>query len=332
MVMVLFFSLREAHEVGEIIVESSIFKNWTKKQTTDFLNGFMIAEHALPDMEIFSEHALEELLETHPDELSMVYAMPKKATGNDSFREGDLRGSKGKDIIEAVSKGHLWVQLLKLNSANPAFKKLEKQIISEFKNNVPGLKIFGCRMSLLISSPDIHVSYHADIPRNALWQIRGSKKIYIYPVEDQFISEQDLEGVYLGETQEAIKYEKEFDQHASIVDLKPGMMVTWPINGPHRIVNDDNLSVSLAMEYFEPVAWFRYAVFYTNGVMRRRFGLPMKSKKTSGPRMWIKTITSTVFKVLRIQKKHQHARYLTFKIDPSSSTGFSEIPKQLRSF
>lgn len=309
-----------------------IFKNWNNQLTTDFRKGFMLAAHTLPSMEMFSDEALQGLLKTHPDNLSMVYAMPVDATGYDSFREGDLRGTTGKDIIAAVRRGHLWVQLLKLNKVNPEFKKLEQKIITELKNHIPDLRIYGCKISLLISSPGIHVSYHADIPRNALWQIRGSKKVYVYPVQDQFITEQDLEGVYLGETQEAIKYEEEYDHHATVVDLQPGMMVTWPINGPHRIENDNSLSVSMVMEYFEPEAWYRYAVYYTNGVMRRRFGITMKSRETSGPVMWIKAISSSLFKVLRIQKKYQHTRYLTFKIDPLSATGYSDIPAQIRSF
>lgn len=86
------------------------------------------------------------------------------------------------------------------------------------------------------------------------------------------------------------------------------------------------------MEYFEPVAWFRYAVFYTNGVMRRRFGMPMKSNNTAGLGMWIKAISSTCFKLFKIQKKYQHTRYLTFKIDPASEMGFIEIERQERSF
>ncbi len=281
---------------------------------------------------MFSDAALAKLIEKHPDELSMVYAMPTDTAGAKQFREGDLRGVAGKAVIEAVRNGQLWVQLLRLNKVNPKFAALEKQIIHEMKQHVPGLKIFGCRLSLLISSPSIHVSYHADIPRNALWQIRGGKKVYVYPVAEKYISEEALEAVYLGETQETIPYDPEFDADATVVDLRPGMMVTWPINGPHRIVNDDELSVSMVMEYFEPVAWFRYAVYYTNGVMRRRFGRAARSTRTSGPVMWGKALSSAVFKLLGVRKQHRHTRYLTFRIDPGSQTGYSEIPKIVRDF
>lgn len=310
----------------------TVFKDFSAQQTADFRRGLMVGEHALPEMQMFSDEALAQLIEKHSDGLSMVYAMPTDAVGQKRFREGDLRGVDGQSVIEAVRNGQLWVQLLRLNKVHPEFAALKKQIVGELKTHVPGLKIFGCRLSLLISSPAIHVSYHADIPRNALWQIRGGKKVYVYPVAEKFISEAALEGVYLGETQEAIHYEPEFDAAATVVDLRPGMMVTWPINGPHRIVNDDQLSVSLVMEYFEPIAWCRYAVYYTNGVMRRRFGRAARSTQTHGPVMWGKALSSVMFKLLGVRKHHRHTRYLTFRIDPGSRTGYSEIPKIVRDY
>ncbi len=310
----------------------TIFKDFSAQQAADFRSGTMIARHNLPALEMFSDVALARLIETHPDELSMVYAMPKDTAGYSSFREGDLRGTPGEDVIEAVRNGQLWVQLLRLNKVNPAFAALEKQIIAEWKRQVPELRIFGCRLSLLISSPSIHVSYHADIPRNALWQIRGSKKVYVYPARPPFISDEALEGVFLGETQEAIPYDPAFDAEAEVVELEPGMMVTWPINGPHRIVNDDELSVSMVMEYFQPIAWKRYAVYYANAVLRRRFGRPARSTTTSGPVMWGKALASIAFKLGKVQRQYRHKRYLTFRIDPGSATGYAEMPKTVRDF
>ncbi len=109
-------------------------------------------------------------------------------------------------------------------------------------------------------------------------------------------------------------------------------MVTWPINAPHRVENTSEISISLVMEYFEPVAWYRYAVYYTNGIMRRRFSLALKSIRTSGPVLWMKAISSVSFKLSKIQKKHQHRRYLTFRIDPQSEFGYSDIPKTVKDY
>jgi len=88
----------------------------------------------------------------------------------------------------------------------------------------------------------------------------------------------------------------------------------------------------MVMEYFQPIAWKRYAVYYTNAVMRRRFGRPARSNATSGPVMWGKALASTAFKLAKVQKRYRHQRYLTFRIDPGSATGFADIPKTVRDF
>ncbi len=50
------------------------------------------------------------------------------------------------------------------------------------------------------------------------------------------------------------------------------MMVSWPQNAPHRLVNDDCMNVSLSIEHQTPEAVLRANVIYANGIMRRRFG------------------------------------------------------------
>lgn len=309
-----------------------IFKNWDEKLTKNFREGVMIAEHALTEKPMFSDDGLEALLEKHPDPLSMVYAMPTSAKSESTFREGDLSGKRGKAILEAVARGELWVQLQKLNKTHDEYRELEKQILKEMKTNIPGFSALQVNLSLLISSPGINVSYHADIPRNALWQIRGSKRVYIYPVAEPYISQETLESIYLGERQETIPYSPEFDDGALVTELKPGQVATWPVNGPHRIENMGELSVSLVMEYFQPNVWIRYGVMFANGISRRRFNRPLSSTSHSGPIAWVKCVFGMAFKALKMQKKLKRDRYFTFEIDPSSPTGFIEIEKRPRPY
>lgn len=310
----------------------NVFKNWDKQLTKNFKEGAMIAQHSLSENSMFSDDSLQALLEKHPAPLSMVYAMPTNQKSETTFREGDLAGKSGKAIMEAVSKGELWVQLQKLNKTHKEYRELEKKIIGEMKSNIPGFSALQVNLSLLISSPKINVSYHADIPRNALWQIRGSKRVYIYPVTEPYISQETLESIYLGETQEAIPYSPEFDDGALVTELAPGQVATWPVNGPHRIENMGELSVSLVMEYFQPNVWIRYGVMFANGISRRRFNTPLSSTSHKGPVAWAKCAFGMTFKALKLQKKLKRERYFTFEIDPSSPTGFKEIEKRLRPY
>ncbi len=308
----------------------SIFQHWTDKDTDNFKNHILLTQHRLHENPLFTDKALKNLIGKHPTDLSMVYALPRKQGAERSFREGTFADRSPDEIMQAVEHGQLWVQLLQLNKTHPEFAALEKDIIAEMKQNIPGFKPSRCKLSLLISSPGINVSYHADIPRNALWHLRGEKRVYIYPPTAPFIPDESLENICLGTTQESLPYQKEFDTAAYIADMKPGDVATWPVNAPHRIENKDSLNVSLVMEYFEPHALLKYGVYYTNGTLRNRFGIHPKSTLFTGPIAWMKLLSTFTFKTLKLQKLRQRPRYLTFAIDPESPRGFIDIDQRLR--
>ncbi len=307
-----------------------ILTNWKHHDTDDFKSGILLTRHSLHQNPLFSDQSLRTLLEKHPAELSMVYAMPKRQGAEKAFREGDFANRSADEIFQAVERGQLWVQLLQLNKTHPEFAALEKQIIREMKQQIPGFRPTRCKLSLLISSPGINVSYHADIPRNALWHIRGRKRVYIYPATEAFIPDEALEGICLGTTQESLPYRPEYDDAAYVADMQPGDVATWPVNAPHRVENLDSLNVSMVMEYFEPHALLKYGVYFTNGILRNRFGITPRSHRYDTPIAVFKFLTATAFKTLKLQKAVKRPRYLSFAVDPGSPQGLTDIQPRLR--
>ena len=122
---------------------------------------------------------------------------------------------------------------------------------------------------MLISSPKAQVYYHCDIPGQSLWQIKGTKSVYIYPNTDPFLKDEQLESVFLGLTEEEIAYEGWFDNYAEKVVLEPGQMAHWPLNGPHRVENHDMVNISVTTEHFTNEIREFYAITYANGLLRR---------------------------------------------------------------
>jgi hypothetical protein len=125
----------------------------------------------------------------------------------------------------------------------------------------------------LISSPNAHVFYHLDMPLVMLWQMRGIKRVYLYPPEAPCLNDKDLEGIALRESDEQLKFDPEWDRLAFVHDLLPGQMLSWKQNAPHRIVNHDVVNVSMSIEFMTPKALWRANLIYANGVLRRRFKL-----------------------------------------------------------
>jgi hypothetical protein len=130
-----------------------------------------------------------------------------------------------------------------IQDADPRFAELLETIYREWAEEVPGFNAFKRKIGLLISSPSARVFYHCDPAGQALWQIRGRKRIYLYPPTAPFPRPAELENVTRSVTGEEISYQPWYDDYAEVYDLEPGDMLHWALNGPHRIDNHNEINV-----------------------------------------------------------------------------------------
>jgi len=149
-------------------------------------------------------------------------------------------------------------------------RALAGEVFGEKEAQVPGLRTMKRDLGVLISSPSAQVFYHLDVPLVSLWQIRGVKTVWAYPVEDPYVGAEALEAIVLRETAEQFAFDPAWDAGAAKVQLTPGRMLTWPQNAPHRIENGPMLNVSLSIEFMTAPAVMRANVLYANGVLRKR--------------------------------------------------------------
>ncbi|WP_350334806.1 hypothetical protein [Coralliovum pocilloporae] len=284
--------------------------------------------HALQDTGLFSDTALADLIGHHPDDLLYVSTMDNQGHDIRSWHVGRLGSARGEGIIEAVSKGPIWVNARNVNETDPRFKQIEETLFSQLEDAVPGLKTFKRRLGILLSSPKTRVFYHMDVPGQGLIQLRGSKRVYVYPPEAPFLSRESLEDVVLNVTEEEIPYDPAFDNYAEVFDIEPGDMLTWRLNGPHRIDNHDCLNVSMTVEYWTDDIRRSYAVNYANAVLRHFVGVKAKSTALSGPGFWAKAGLAAAVKYSGLAQRKQHKLMVDFEVDPASPTGMVPIQPQ----
>src|SRR5262249_47565698 len=67
--------------------------------------------HNLHQSPLFSSEALAELIESYPREHYNIFSMGAQKGDKWYWRQGDLDGMSGKDVLEAISKGRLWLNL-----------------------------------------------------------------------------------------------------------------------------------------------------------------------------------------------------------------------------
>jgi hypothetical protein len=281
--------------------------------------------HHLDESGLFTDDNLAELIERIPQSVSPINTMAAKGHELESWSYCDRSGLSGHQVLEAIKRGRLWINMQKVEETDPRFDALLSDMYSELNREIPGFSPFRKSLGLLISSPGAQVFYHADVPGQSLWQIRGEKRIYIYPPTEPFLTAPDLENIIRGITEEEIHYDPAFDADAEVYDIKPGDMLHWKLNGPHRVENADCLNVSVTTEHWTPPIRRHFAMNYGNGVLRRELGWTPSSRRISGPAFWAKTALAVAWRTMGLQQKTAFKRVMRYRVDPGATDGISPL-------
>ena len=301
--------------------------DWEDKHGRQFGAETIQLTHRLQETGLFTRSAIADLIDRYPRELYGLNTMGGDASTKE-WREGEIGNHSGVDVISAIENGRMWLNLRQLMDVDKNYGEVLKSIFSEFETRLPGLNTYKHSMGLLVSSPNVQVYYHCDVPGQMLWQLEGKKRIYIYPTKETFLPREALESVIIGETEEEIPYQKRFDDFAEIYDLEPGQMLHWPLNGPHRVENKDCLNISVTTEHWTKEIRNSYAVNYANGVLRRSLGYAARSNSPSGAHVYAKAALTLLCKKTGWNKARKFQPFIDFTIDPNMKNGIADIARK----
>ena len=305
-----------------------VFDNITPRDIKLWGNHTVRLRHLLAEREdLFSDESLAKLIETmDPRDLDIT------TMGDDVSTWGhvDRAGQPGSKVLDAVRGGRVWINAIAVEKADPRFAELLEQMYRELGDTMPDFKTFKRKMCLLISSPTARVFYHFDVPGQSLWQIKGRKRIWIYPNTEPFLPATSVENVVRSLAMEDLPYEQWYDEHAEIYDLEPGQMIHWGLNGPHRVQNLDDFSVSLTTEHWTDHVRRSYARHYGNGILRNVLHWKPRSSSLDGPAFWAKAGLTAAWRKSGMQKKQGYKRTMSYKIDPQAPLGVVPIAEQDR--
>ena len=296
---------------------AAIFQSFDKGAQALWGNHPLRLKHNVHERPMFTDEGLAQIIDSLPDELISIVTMGADQRGPRDWSYCRRNGLSGASLIESVKQGRIWINIIRIERALPEFRELLDEIYNEVDRYAPGLGVYSKSVGLLISSPKAKVYYHADVPGQSLWQLRGEKRVYIYPDREPCLRSRDIENVVRGVTEEEIHYEPWFDDHATVIDLKPGEMLHWPLNAPHRVDNMDCMNVSITTEHWTPVIRRSFAMNYGNGILRQ-FGWTPKSKDLYGPNLWAKVALTAAWRLSGQQKRSAFRRKMSYDLDPQT--------------
>jgi hypothetical protein len=239
-----------------------------------FNNRHFVLHHELSDHPLFELPRLIELARatsvSRPDDL---YYDAGVTDLNERWGTSPCAFAVDETIRRIESAGAFII--LKRAENDPAYAEVLQRCMSDL------LEVSGRELAkrmrrqeviLFITSPRRITTYHIDSETNFLLQLHGEKDISIFSRFDREVLPEDEIERFWCEDNNAAVYKPQLQHHADVVRLKPGNGVHIPVNAPHWVQNDNNISVSVSINYHN---WDReYAHLYTaNYFLRRKLGL-----------------------------------------------------------
>lgn len=313
------------------MIAQQVFRSWSREQTQKFQKEIFSLQHKLSETGLFSDEALIELLEKHPSHKLDVMTMGDHALYPNRFRAGDFRGCNGKDLLEAAKAGSVWMNVREAMNIHPEYKAELNKMYGALAE-ITGKPSYKARGGILISSPIAKVPYHCDQTQTILWHVRGKKRMFLYPVNEQFLPNEAYERLVTRSREDDVPYRREFDKSAAIFDLAEGEMISWPLNAPHKVENE-TFCVSVTTEYSTFESAFKNAVTYTNAVMRQRFGTNPNWYTAGLGEKYAKFALGKILRKLKAYRgKGDDPDFITFRVDRSAPGYIVDIEPVLRNF
>jgi hypothetical protein len=303
----------------------TVFAPWTEGDRAMWGHVPQTLRHNLHRHPLFTRAALADLISRYPRARYSLIHMG--AQGERRFwKEGDIGSLSGEQVVDWIENGRLWINLREVNEVDPRYAALLNEAYAEIETKSGMARTFNRNMGILISSPRAQVYYHCDLFGQALWQIAGRKKVYVYPNHPPFLTQTQLEDIAVFGVEVDLKYDPAFEGYVRCLELEPGHMAHWPLNGPHRVENLDMLNVSVTSEHMTDAILRRHRALMANGLLRHRLGIKLDGLETKGPLYWAKTAAQGLLRRSKwLSQKRAAKRPIEFVLDAKQPGAVSDL-------
>ncbi|MEL7108466.1 MAG: hypothetical protein AAGJ68_05870 [Pseudomonadota bacterium] len=293
-----------------------MFVDWPDQSEDRFGRDILLAQHNISQTDLFTDDGLAHLLDEYPRENLDIWTFGEQGTGPAISMRGRAPKMSGADIIDAVQNGKIWLNLRRAGAEVFDLEHISSTIFDSL-NEATGQRTTKNDMGLLISSPNVEVNYHLDVPLVTLLQLRGRKKLWLYPRDENFAPSKYIEEIVHMQREEELPYRPEFDDFANAIELRPGMGLTWPQFAPHRVRNENCINVSLSCEYMTMKSLVNANAAYTNAFLRENFNMSPVLADEPGALDFAKAAFAQVHKRLRRSGPRKSPTPITFELDVS---------------
>jgi hypothetical protein len=233
-------------------------------------NSFEVA-HCLSSHPLFQLQRLLELAErtanSRPDDL--YFDMGDVRPGQRWDQIPGARFSAVEAMRQLESSGAWFI--FRHTQRDPQYKQLFDRGLREIKeiagDGVDSL-IRQQDIIIFVTSPRRVTPYHMDRECNFLLQISGTKTVHVFDRDDRdILPDEEIERFWAIDNNAPV-FRPEYQDRAISYKMMPGTGVHIPVNFPHWVQNDDNISVSLSVN-FQFLDSMRANIYRSNYYLRK---------------------------------------------------------------
>ena len=119
---------------------SNIFSNWDDTHSVLWGNAPIRLAHNMHKSPLFSMDQLAQLIERYPREHYSLMQTGVK-DGERIWRQGDIGNFSGRQVIDAISNGGLWLNLRMVSEVDTRYHDMLGQMFEEIGEKVPGFAL-----------------------------------------------------------------------------------------------------------------------------------------------------------------------------------------------
>lgn len=170
-----------------------------------------------------------------------------------SLRHEDVppNGLSVADTIRGIERNGSWM-VLKNVEQDDAYRSLLDDCRAGVETAIAPLtgRMLRREAFAFLSSPNSVTPLHFDPEHNLLLQLRGTKRVTVFPVGDTAIAPAPVhEAFHRGLQHRNLSANVDFSEEGRCFDLTPGLGVHIPLMSPHFVRNGDDVSISFSITW-----------------------------------------------------------------------------------
>lgn len=222
---------------------------WNFRQSGRIDQDVVTTHHRLGELSLFFDEGLADLIDRYPKNAIVVET--GQGVGEDR-RLGTVENASGQQVMKMLRQGNFSIILRDVAQHSRPLRRVLIRLNQEMTECSESMRIRTFGGDLHLTSPGAQSPLRCDTDPTVRWQIGGNQMILNYPADIldpyqhvQRVLQEDRDAAY----RTPLNYAPSMEDCVWQSAVQAGLMQSMPQATPHRVIQDDQIGVTLITRY-----------------------------------------------------------------------------------